>query len=130
MKIITIMSVVDVLETLARDTVNDSVYLMDNNVDFGSTDQGKPTLKTKVAKGDRLVWQIMPLEIDSFVGIDGIEIDKTVCDPEKQEYPGTNVALWTGTIKKTPESTSYSIHYKVGSREGAMSPEHKPSLIG
>ena len=74
MDTIAIVSVVDVVSALAADTVAGSFYMVDNNRTKGSKDEGTEILKTKVRKGDQVVWISISLECEAFVSITAIEI--------------------------------------------------------
>jgi hypothetical protein len=134
METIAIVSVVDVAAALAADTLTGSVYLMDNNKANGSTDEGSEVLKTKVRKGDQLVWVCVPLECEAHVNITGVEIDnkyREYCDPTQAVYPGTNVVYWHGEIKKDLDVTiPYHLKFQLGSHNGDMAMTAFPSLIG
>lgn len=115
-KTITIASVVDVVGVLATDSLSGQAYFMDTNKANGSTGQGTENLKTVVTKGDRLVWTVTPLEVEAYVAIDDIVIDKDYCEPKQSTYEGTDITYWTGTVKKDMTLTPYSIKFKVGTR--------------
>jgi hypothetical protein len=134
MQTIAIVSVVDVAGALAADTLTGSIYLMDNNKANGSTDEGSEFLKTKVRKGDQLVWVSVPLECEAYVSITAVEIDekyREYCDPAKGVYPDTNVVYWLGEIKKDLDVTiPYNLKFRVGSHRDDMTTTTPPSLIG
>jgi hypothetical protein len=134
METIAIVSVVDVAAALAADTLTGSIYLMDNNKANGSTDEGSEILKTKVRKGDQLVWVCVPLECEAHVSITAVDIDekyREYCDPTQATYPGTNVVYWLGEIRKDLEVTiPYNLKFQLGSRKGDMAMTAFPSLIG
>ena len=130
-KTITIVSVVNVLEGLSNDDVHGSVYLIDNNLRFGSQDEGTPVLKTKINVGDILIWTVMPLEVDSYVGLANVTVGEGICEPTEHNFPDSDVIYWLGEVKKVPkEPIEYSISYWLGTRPEAMSPKQKPFLIG
>jgi hypothetical protein len=134
MQTIAIVSVVDVAGALASETLTGSIYLMDNNKANGSTDEGSEVLKTKVRKGDQLVWVSVPLECEAYVTITAVEIDqkyREYCDPTKGVYPETNVVYWLGEIKKDLDVTiPYNLKFKLGSHRDEMATTTSPSLIG
>jgi hypothetical protein len=134
MDTIGIVSVVDVVSALAAGTVAGSFYMVDNNKTKGSTDEGTEILKTRVRKGDQVVWISIPLECEAFVSITGIEIDKKFreyCDLKKGVYPDTNVVYWLGDIKKELDvAIPYNLKFRLGSHEGDMATTSSPSLIG
>jgi hypothetical protein len=134
MQTIAIVSVVDVAGALASDTLTGSIYLMDNNKANGSTDEGSEVLKTKVRKGDQLVWVCVPLECEAYISITAVEIDRKYreyCDPTKGVYPETNVVYWLGEIKKDLDVTiPYNLKFKLGSHRDEMATTTSPSLVG
>jgi hypothetical protein len=134
MQTIAIVSVVDVVGALAADTLTGSIYLMDNNKANGSTDEGSDVLKTRVRKGDQLVWVCIPLECEAYISITAVEIDKKYreyCEPTKGVYPDTNVVYWLGEIKKELDVTiPYNLRFRVGSHRDDMTTTTFPSLIG
>ncbi len=134
MDTISIISVVDVVGALADDTLAGSFYLVDNNKGRGSRDEGTEILKTKVRKGDQVVWISIPLECEAFISITGVEIDKKFreyCDPKKGVYPNTNVVYWLGDIKKDLDiAIHYNLKFRLGRRSGDMVTTSSPSLFG
>jgi hypothetical protein len=134
METIAIVSVVDVAAALAADTLTGSIYLMDNNKANGSTDEGSEVLKTKVRKGDQLVWVCVPLECEAHVSITAVDIDekyREYCNPTQGTYPGTNVVYWLGEIRKDLEvAIPYNLKFQLGSRKSDMAMTAFPSLIG
>src|SRR5262245_48055164 len=97
---ISITAVVDVVGALATRSLHGNLYLLDTNRTGGSTDLGTEELKTRVQGGDQILWTVLPLECEAYASIDGIVIDKEVCEPEQKMYPGTDISYWAGTIKK------------------------------
>ena len=134
METIAIVSVVDVVSALAADTVAGSFYMVDNNKTGGSKDEGTEILKTRVRKGDQVVWISIPLECEAFVSITAIEIDKKFreyCDLKKGVYPDTNVVYWLGDIKKELDvAIPYNLKFRLGSHQSDMATTSSPSLIG
>ncbi|WP_075602924.1 hypothetical protein [Saccharicrinis aurantiacus] len=132
MKTITIVSVVDVVGALTTDSLENNIYLLDNNKNGGSSELATETLKTKVNKGDTLLWTIMPMEPESYSAIANIEIDKAVCEPKQLTYEGSDVTYWSATIKKDFIEAPYSIHFKLGNKEHVVKPNKnsRPALIG
>lgn len=132
MKTITIISVVDVIGALADESLNYNIYLFDNNKTGGSQGLGTDCLKTKVSVGDRLLWTIMPMEPESYSAINGIIIDKTVCEPSLRTYEGSDVTFWEGIVKRDIEEIPYVISFAFGNKIKIINSDiHKtPSLIG
>ncbi len=132
MKTITIVSVVDVIGALANESLNYNIYLFDNNKTGGSQGLGTDCLKTKVSKGDSLLWTIMPMEPESYSAIKAIIIDETVCEPVLQTYEGSDVTYWEGIVLKDIEEIPYSIAFAFGNKDTIISTDlyNTPSLIG
>ena len=130
MKVISIISVIDVVGALATDSLDGNFYLMDSNKAYGSTFQGTQNLKTLVKLGDKLVWNVQPLECEAFASIADIIIDKDICEPKKKLYGGTDVNYWVGIVKKDVEHVPYKIAFKVGIKKEPMVSDTGCSLIG
>ncbi|GAB2837579.1 hypothetical protein GCM10022221_41210 [Actinocorallia aurea] len=97
---VTITAVVDPVAALASGDLDENLYLYDTNRKAGSSGFGTPGLVTRVRKGDTLLWNVIPLECETFVALAGIEIDRRVADPVRKFYPGTDIAFWTATVKR------------------------------
>lgn len=97
---VTITAVVDPVAVLASGDLDDNLYLYDTNRKGGSDGFGTPELRTRVRKGDTLVWNVIPLECETFVSLSGIEIDRRIAEPTRKVYPGTDIAFWTATVKQ------------------------------
>lgn len=130
MKTIVITSLVDVIGMLSNDSLDKNLYLMDNNRADGSTDQGTDMLKTKVQKGDQIIWTTMSLEPEAYASITGIDINHEYCEPQEQIYQGSDVVYWAGIIKKDISSIPYKIFYNIGTRSENVSTSNSPSFIG
>ena len=129
-KMITVVSVVDIVGALSTETLEGNIYFMDTNKAGGSKDLGTESVKTAVKKGDRVIWGVQALECEAFAAIHGIIIDKDFCEPERKVYPGTDVSYWMGTVKKDIDSLSYHIQLKVGTRTEPMTTVTELYLIG
>ncbi|MFC8449537.1 hypothetical protein [Kitasatospora sp. NPDC057223] len=128
---ISITAVVDCVGALASRSMQGNLYLYDTNLAGGSTGLGSEELQTRVRRGDQLLWNVLALECEAFVGIDGIEIDPEFCTPERKVYPGTDVAYWTGTVKKdSAEPVPYRISFVLGTRTEPVTTTLSPALIG
>ncbi|MEU0247360.1 hypothetical protein ABZ192_24165 [Streptomyces sp. NPDC006235] len=128
---ITITAVVDVVGVLASDSTSGEVYLYDTNKASGSTGFGTEELKTKVKRGDQVLWTTIALECEAHVAIHGIDIDKNVCEPERMVYPDTDVTYWTGTVKKDIDgAVPYRITFQVGTRNEPIIAALSPALVG
>lgn len=128
---ITISAVVDVVGALATGSLHENVYLVDTNRANGSTGSGTEELMTKVKSGDELIWTVLPLECEAYVSIADIVIDKKVCEPQRKVYPGTDVAYWSGTVKKaTIGTTPYNIKFSLGTRAEPLTTATTPFLVG
>lgn len=128
---ISIAAVVDCVGSLATRSLGGNLYLFDTNKSAGSTGLGTEELRTRVRKGDRLLWTAFGLECETFVRITGVIIEKDVCEPELQFYPGTDVSYWSGTLKRdlsTP--VPYRMALIVGARPEPMLAPKSPVLVG
>ena len=124
-KIITIVAAVDIIGALADDTLKGNIYMFDNNRLKGSTGEGTDKLITKIQFNPNeetvLVWNIMPLEPESFASITQITADKEYLLIEKNQYPDSDVVYWTGTVKKQFGQLSYKLTLGLGTRSAEYS---------
>ncbi|MFE7525103.1 hypothetical protein ACFU7Y_05215 [Kitasatospora sp. NPDC057542] len=128
---ISITAVVDCVGMLASQSTHGHLYLYDTNKAGGSADLGTEELRTKVRAGDQLLWNVLALECEAFVAIDGIVIDPEVCEPVRKVYPGTDVAYWTGTVKKDATSpVPYRIRFRLGTQVEPITTTASPVLVG
>ncbi|MCF2530228.1 hypothetical protein [Yinghuangia soli] len=128
---ISITAVVDCVGVLATGSMSGQLYLYDTNKAGGSAGFGTEELQTKAAVGDKLLWNCLALECEAYVGIDAVVIDPEVCEPERKVYPGTDVAYWTGIVKKLPaEPVPYEIRFLVGTRAQSVPTTLSPTLTG
>lgn len=121
---------IDVVGTLATDSLSGQIYLADNNKVNGSTGQGTEHIRTVVEKGDRLVWIVGPLESEAYAAIDDVVIDSDYCDVKKSIYEGTDIAYWSGIVKQPVDIVPYCISYKVGTRDEPIVSAPTFSLVG
>ena len=70
MKMISIVSVVDVVGALANNSLSGNIFLVDNNKVSGSSGEGTEALQTAVEEGDELVWIVQPLECEAHASIE------------------------------------------------------------
>ena len=129
MKTITIATIIDVAGALATNSLDGSIYLVDDNKRGGSELLGTPQLKTKVRKGDQLMWVIVPLEVEAYSTISHIDIDHKYIKPEQRYFPNSDVTYWIGIVKKVPDCLEYSLSFLLGDSNDAMTPDAKPALI-
>ncbi|CAM5366766.1 hypothetical protein AB0M94_10375 [Streptomyces xanthochromogenes] len=128
---ISITAVVDCVGALASHSVHGHLYLYDTNKAGGSTGFGTEELRTKVRRGDQLLWNVLALECEAFVSIDDIVIDRAVVEPERRTYPGTDVAYWIGTVKRDDIlEAPYRIKFRVGTRTEPITTTLSPALFG
>lgn len=128
---ISITAVVDAVGALSSGSVRGHLYMYDTNKAGGSSGFGTEELRTRVRMGDRVLWNVLALECEAYVGIAGIDIDKDVCEPERKVYPGTDVAYWIGTVKKDDISVvPYQIRFLVGTRAEPIVTALSPTLVG
>ena len=133
---IKILVVVDVVGALAKETLESNIYLCDNNRRYGSLNEAKPTLKTKVKKGNIVQWDCMGLEIEVFSKIfnivfaeEHLEYFEVIEDKDNTEsskrspptqftYENTNITAWHLKVKKKlpKEGIPYRLELKLGTR--------------
>ncbi len=128
---VTITSVVDPVAALASGNLDDNLYLYDTNRTSGSTGFGTPELRTGVRKGDILLWNVIPLECETFVALAGIDIDRRVADPVQKVYPGTDIVFWTATVKRDlVKPVSYRLAFLLGGVAEPYTADASSFLVG
>ncbi|MBO2445951.1 hypothetical protein J4573_02505 [Actinomadura barringtoniae] len=127
---VTITAVVDPVAALAAWDLTGSVYMYDTNRTEGSTGFGTEELRTKVRQGERLLWNVIPLECETFVAIYGIDIDERFCEPRMQTYPGTDITFWTATVKQDiTEPVRYRLQFLLGTVTKPFATEAYQALV-
>jgi len=128
---ISITAVVDCASALATGSLRENLYLYDTNKSAGSSGHGTEQLRTRVSRGDRLVWNAMALECEAYVALDSIQIDPNVCEPERHLFPGSDIAYWIGTVKSDLTGpVDYRIAFRLGTRTAPFGTVVSPALIG
>jgi len=126
-KTITIIAAVDVIAVLSSESLSGNVYLFDNNKANGSTGEGTSDLKTNIAynEGDEvnLLWNVIPIEPESYAGLSQVIIDKEYVKAEKKNYEGSDVSYWKGTVVKKIEQLPYHLVIKVGTKDAEFTCE-------
>ena len=108
-----VTSIMDVMEALVKGTVDDSVYIYDNHVVKGSTGLGTQTLNTGVNPGNRLIWSVYGMEVETLTQINSISGQvNDICDIKDM---GSYLA---GTIKADtiPGTYEYTVEYQLESQ--------------
>lgn len=127
---ISITAVVDCAGALASRSLHGNLYLYDTNRAAGSTGLGTEELRTRVRKGDQLLWNVVALECETYVAIDAIEIDGEVCEPERRTYPGTDITYWAATVQTDDvDVLHYQLKFKLGARNAPITTTLSPALI-
>jgi hypothetical protein len=128
---VSIMAVVDPVAALAARTVRGNLYLYDTNKSEGSTGLGTEELRTRVRKGDRILWNALPLECETYAAISGIVIDERICEPEQKVYPGTDISYWSAIVKQDiTEPVPYQLQFRLGTVTEPITTELSPALVG
>lgn len=68
-RVITILGIIDITQSLADREVSKNIYWIDNNRLLGSQNEGTDTLVTSVKNGDIINWIITGLEVETMVSI-------------------------------------------------------------
>lgn len=128
---VTITAVVDPVAALASENLDDNLYLYDTNRAAGSTGFGTPALHSRVRKGDTLLWNVIPLECETYVALTDIEIDPRIAEPTRKVYPGTDIAFWTAEVKQDlTEPVPYRLSFLLGTVSTPFTPTARPALAG
>ncbi|MDR1369500.1 MAG: hypothetical protein LBJ72_05145 [Dysgonamonadaceae bacterium] len=125
-KIITIMVMVDVVGVLSNDSLEKNLYLYDNNKANGSFGHGTEKLTTRLIFNPdeeiMLLWNVLPIEPETFVHISQVVADKKYLKIEQNNYKESDIIYWTGTfIRKPVKQLSYKLSIRVGNRETEFS---------
>jgi hypothetical protein len=120
----------DVLGALDEGTLTENLFMFDNRRMQGSRDEGTIQLATAVNEGDRILWTLTPLEVESFAEIAAIHIPPEICEPAQGYYVGSTVSYWFGTIKKAVDKIHYSLVVRLGPSHQQLTLDEGPSLIG
>lgn len=128
---VTITAVVDPVAALASENLDDNLYLYDTNRAAGSTGFGTPALHSRVRKGDTLLWNVIPLECETYVALTDIEIDPRIAEPTRKVYPGTDIVFWTAEVKQDlTEPVPYRLSFLLGTVSTPFTPTARPTLAG
>ncbi|WP_141585473.1 hypothetical protein [Actinomadura sp. WMMA1423] len=112
---VSITAVIDPVAALASGALEGNLYLYDTNKAEGSTGFGTLDLRTRVRSGDRIIWNVVVLECETYAALDGIAIDEKICTPERKVYPNTDIAYWTATVKRhVTEPVPYRLEFRLG----------------
>jgi len=112
MKEVSVLIVVDVENALVTGDLGGNVYLIDNNKNSGSVDEGKNELITACSNGQLINWSVVgvvaanQVEINNFSG--DMMKDK-ICLPEKT--PSQGRTYWQGRVNDTTvgDKVQYSV---------------------
>ncbi|MEV8638977.1 hypothetical protein AB0395_45715 [Streptosporangium sp. NPDC051023] len=127
----TITAVVDPVAALSSENLDDNLYLYDTNKAAGSTGFGTPALRSRVRKGDTLLWNVLPLECETYVALADIEIDPQIAEPTRKVYPGTDIVFWTAEVKQDlTEPIPYRLSFLLGIVNTPFTPTARPTLAG
>jgi hypothetical protein len=128
---VTITAVVDPVAALASENLDDNLYLYDTNIAAGSTGFGTPELHSRVRKGDTLLWNVIPLECETYAALIDVEIDPRIAEPTREVYPGTDIAFWTAEVKQDlTEPIPYRLSFLLGTVSTPFTPNARPALAG
>ncbi|WP_030915696.1 hypothetical protein [Streptosporangium amethystogenes] len=128
---VTITAVVDPVAALASENLDDNLYFYDTNKAAGSTGFGTPELHSRVRKGDTLLWNVIPLECETYVALADIEIDPRIAEPTRKVYPGTDIVFWTAEVKQDlTEPVPYRLSFLLGTVGTPFTPTARPALAG
>lgn len=128
---VTITAVVDPVAALSSENLDDNLYLYDTNKAAGSTGFGTPALRSRVRKGDTLLWNVLPLECETYVALADIEIDPQIAEPTRKVYPGTDIVFWTAEVKQDlTEPIPYRLSFLLGIVNTPFTPTARPTLAG
>lgn len=99
MRTTTILCLVDVVGALASGSLQDHVYLMDDNTPPDAPRHATGTLATRVRAGDLLIWLDLQVDVETdtcLLAVWGMPPD--ICVPSPVVLEGTDVTYWQGTV--------------------------------
>ena len=102
MKEINVLIVVDVENALATKDLFSNVYMIDNNKNSGSYDEGQSELVTACCNGQVINWSVVGVVAGNQVEINGFTgdmIKDNICVPQKA--PGLGRTNWQGSVNDT-----------------------------
>lgn len=116
MKEINVLIVVDVENALATNDLGDNVYLIDNNKNSGSYDEGKDELVTACYNGQIINWSVVGVVAENQVEINaftGDMINDNICVPQKT--PSLGRTNWQGGVNDTKpgDKVQYSVELQM-----------------
>ncbi|MBO2458500.1 hypothetical protein [Actinomadura violacea] len=127
---VTITAVIDPVAALASGALEGNLFLYDTNKAEGSAGFGGTDLRTRVRSGDRIIWNVVVLECETYAALDEIVIDEKVCTPERKVYPNTDIAYWTATVKRhVTEPVPYRLKFRLGTVTEPYAVS-SPALVG
>jgi hypothetical protein len=112
---VAIKLVIDVVGALETGSLNGNIFALDTNRRGGSQGNGTDALQTAVSRGTKITWMIAPLECEAFVSLDNIMADKAVIEPMRQQFTGSSISYWSGTVKRASRASSYDLVFTIGS---------------
>ncbi|MFC4530889.1 hypothetical protein [Sphaerisporangium dianthi] len=122
---------VDPVAALASENLDGNLYLYDTNRAAGSSGFGTPELRSLVRKGDTLLWNVIPLECETYVALADIEIDPRIAEPTRRVYPGTDIVFWTAEVKEAlTKPVPYRLSFLLGTVGTPFTPTARPALTG
>lgn len=112
MKDVSVLIVVDVENALATNDLGSNVYLIDNNKNSGSTDEGGNELVTACSNGQLINWSVVGVVAENQVEINnfsGNMIKDNICSPQKT--PSQGRTYWQGRVNDTHpgDKVQYSV---------------------
>jgi hypothetical protein len=112
MKEINVLIVVDVENALVTNDLGGNVYLIDNNKNSGSVDEGQDELVTACCNGQIINWSVVGVVAENQVEINGFTGDMThdnICVPQKT--PSLGRTNWQGSVNDTKpgDKVQYSV---------------------
>lgn len=118
--IIQINTVIDVVGVLADDSLQDNIYLIDNNKKLGSKNQSTDHLHTAVKVDDEIFWSVESLEPEAYGMVSQVEIDPNFVETTVKTFPGSDVLYIYGKVKQKFEHLNYNLVVNVGTENKTL----------
>ncbi|MCE6976817.1 hypothetical protein EI534_05135 [Pseudomonas frederiksbergensis] len=120
MKEINVLIVVDVENALVTNDLGGNVYLIDNNKNSGSVDEGQDELVTACCNGQIINWSVVGVVAENQVEIyqfSGNMISDKICLPQKT--PSLGRTNWQGGVNDTTpgDKVQYSVDLQMNGNQ-------------
>lgn len=100
--------VIDVMKALAEGSLSGNTYMIDDSP-LGSEGLGTPSLATACTPGDKILWTVIPVDLQTDVAISGISFHGVT--DNVGEGSSLRCKTWEGIVPCIPEGKRF--RYKI-----------------